>query len=232
MCGIHVRRAIKAYKRNVLPIVLTIFAFYAVLLVILVPTVFMPLSELPKNGSDLKSLVPIFSLGFALIMVFGNIFYGGVVSVFVNSLRGRSSIGDMVEGMKKFWEIAAANIINFFILVSIFALSLLWAGFSALFVKFNPLLAFTVLFFFLFLSAPFLLVTHAVVIDGCGPKEAIKKSFQTVKKDYFTFLGLTFLFFGFLISFTVIPIFGDALVALIGIPIYGLAATDFYLKKR
>jgi len=229
--GQYIKRAVRAYKRNILPLVLILLAFYGVSSIIAVPFIILPLNKAFVDGSVSEMLLPI-AVGWSLLIVVGSIFYGGVVSAFQASLRGKIGIDAMIPGLKKFFDVALANAVNFLILSVIFLASVVWSSLVLVFAQNEWIVMFSLISLFIILSVPFMFVSHAVVIDNSGPLESVRKSYSAVKKDYFTALGLVTTFVVFVQAFSMIPVIGDGILLFILIPIFGLALTDFYLRKK
>lgn len=157
----------------------------------------------------------------------------GLVRVFADALKGKARLEAVFStARQKFWTVIATNLIVLLLLAPLYILAILASGLLAgggelmvlsyFFVSLIPIALVAILFS---------LTNQAIVIDGYGAIDSVRKSVSIVKKNYLQFLGLVALLILLTMLISFVPILGSLINFFVMTPLTALAYTAFYMKN-
>ena len=239
----HLKIAFKAYKRNIITILFSVFFSIVIFICFLFFSIFLILSGI-QNVQDQQLVQPDLTLNKVqslFLLDLGNIFFVililgfSIVIVLSCGLFGVCyySVNKKVS-ISVFFRTIRERIIPYFfatsLILSIYFLIFLFFLFLSIFVlKISLLFSLFILITLLFVS-PFLLFYAPAIISGSGAIDSIRKSFSIGEKHYFNLIILILIFF--LLSFIeLIPIVGFIVEYFLLLPLLQITISSFYIEK-
>lgn len=249
----HIEKAWKAYRKNFWHILCAVLLFFIIttglVLIGLLPLLIsfigtLPLTVLQNTNAALLqnlALVSLSNLIFALIffilsMLVGMLISAGLVKMYAEALKGKTSLSTLFKTIKKkFWTILGANILVGLIMLCIFGLAfaplVTLSSMSATNVFFVLPLFVVGVVIALLISLLFKFTNQAIVIDDCLAVAAIKKSISVAKANYIQLLALIVIFVAISILVGFIPYINFILNWLLIVPIAEISYTSLYIAK-
>jgi len=251
----YISQAWKAYKRNLWDLIGAIIIMWIIILVpiaiAIVPVFVLLVGTVPLTGMDpqlffqsffstLFTNIPVLifsAILFIIAMLLSIALSAGFIKITYDSLKGRARVDTMINvARKKFWTVIGANVFSFLIM-AVLGFALMFSFIAISFLITSNTTFSTVMFliggiiWFLMILL-FFFVDHAIVIDNHMAIDSVKKSVKVASKNYVDLLALIIIFFLLMLVFAFIPFIGFVVINFIISPVFILALTALYVKKR
>jgi len=251
----YIEKAWKVYRKNFGQIAIAILLQFlisgTIMLIGIAPWILMIFFSSASNFSSMilsyLGLI-IFSIIFiAISVVISIVLNGGFTRMLYDSTRGKTNYQTMFKVAKeKCWTILGANsiflLITLLIIFIIFVPLALLMGFSSMIPSEGTSMIFLIIIFLVIIlgiiamaiiSALFVFVNEAIVIDNLKAFDAVKKSIEVSRKCYLKILGLMFIFM--LINSALDTLFsfvGSFIEWFVTMPILFICYIYLYLENR